>query len=81
VLSARAGSRSRHRGVLSLEVTAQWQGLRRLFFFFLVALGFELRASHLLGRLSYCLSHSISRGWGGGPAQFYWVKLFFIIIY
>jgi hypothetical protein len=27
-------------------------------FFFLVALGFELRASH--GRLSYCLSHSTS---------------------
>jgi hypothetical protein len=28
--------------------------------FFLVALGFELRASHLLSRYSYCLNHSIS---------------------
>jgi hypothetical protein len=30
------------------------------FFFFLAALEFELRASHLLSRRSYCLSHSSS---------------------
>jgi hypothetical protein len=29
-------------------------------FFFLVVHGFELRALHLLGRQSYCLSHSIN---------------------
>jgi hypothetical protein len=28
------------------------------FFFFLAALGFELRVSHLLGRWSYCLRYS-----------------------
>jgi hypothetical protein len=30
------------------------------FFFFLVVLGFELRASHMLGRHSYCLNHPAS---------------------
>jgi hypothetical protein len=37
-----------------------------LLFFFLAALEFELRASYLLGRCSYCLSHSpilISLNW------------------
>jgi hypothetical protein len=31
-----------------------------LWLFFVVALGFDLRASGLLGRSSYCLSHSAS---------------------
>jgi hypothetical protein len=31
------------------------------FFFFLVALGFELKASHLLHKHYYCLSHSAAQ--------------------
>jgi hypothetical protein len=37
-----------------------YEGRRQLFFFFLEALEFELRASHLLGRHFYHLSHSAS---------------------
>jgi hypothetical protein len=33
---------------------------RIFFFFFFVVLGFELRASRLLGRHFYCLNHSTS---------------------
>jgi hypothetical protein len=57
-------------GLVLLEDKAEAGKGKALFFFFLVALGFGLRASCLLGRLSYHLSHSASPGRGsfGTPA-------------
>jgi hypothetical protein len=42
-----------------LSATKKKQAFLLLFCRFLAELGFELRASHLLGRHSYCLSHSV----------------------
>jgi hypothetical protein len=42
------------------------KNFKPFFFFLLAVVGFELWASHLLSRHSYCLSHSASPFFGGG---------------
>jgi hypothetical protein len=45
------------------------------YLFHMTALGFELRDAQLLGRYSYCLSHSTNQGYlGKQPESHFWEK-------